>query len=85
MNETRIPMELDIVRSNPTPSRPGDTGSRQLFCDRYSHCLTLAVKKRWRSFSCARCPAYALTDVDALFAPDLSPESPHKSFKWIPK
>lgn len=36
---------------------------RNLFCPHYDECLNEAVKKGWNSFTCVRCPNYALTQV----------------------
>jgi hypothetical protein len=34
---------------------------RNLFCGHYDECLNEAVKRGWNSFTCVRCPNYALT------------------------
>ena len=33
---------------------------RNLFCGHYDDCLDEAVKKGWNSFTCVRCPMYAV-------------------------
>ena len=33
---------------------------RNLDCDRYEKCLNRAVKKKWRSFSCAKCSIFKI-------------------------
>lgn len=39
---------------------------RNVFCACYESCLDLAVKKNWRSWSCAGCPLF---DKDASQKP----------------
>ncbi len=56
-----FPTELQNT-SNPEPS--GKHASvefqRNLFCGHYDDCLDEAVKKGWNSFTCVRCPLYAV-------------------------
>jgi hypothetical protein len=35
---------------------------RNLFCSAYDDCLNEAVKRGWNSFTCVRCPNYALVE-----------------------
>jgi len=37
-------------------SESGD--NRHLDCLRYDKCLDIAYKKKWRSFSCSKCPRF---------------------------
>ena len=48
----------------PSESEVNDRGqplneSRNVFCRSYDSCLDLAVKKNWRSWTCAKCPLIA--------------------------
>jgi hypothetical protein len=38
---------------------------RSLFCDRYDACLDEAVARGWASWTCARCPEFALAAARA--------------------
>ncbi len=38
----------------------GVEGQRNLFCSHYDGCLDEAVKKAWNSWSCTRCPFFAI-------------------------
>jgi len=31
---------------------------RHVNCSRYDKCLNKVIKKRWKSFSCSRCPVF---------------------------
>lgn len=39
---------------------------RRLFCATYDSCLDLAVRARWVSWTCARCPTYREGPSDHL-------------------
>jgi hypothetical protein len=44
----------------------GVEGHRNLFCGHYDNCLDEAVKKGWNSWSCTRCPLFAMQpEIDA--------------------
>lgn len=48
----------------PSESKLNDRGqpveeARNVFCACYESCLDVAVKKNWRSWTCARCPFMA--------------------------
>jgi hypothetical protein len=44
---------------------------RNLFCSAYDECLDEAVKRGWNSFTCVRCPNFAIATV----SPDHSIEA----------
>ncbi len=41
----------------------GVEGHRNLFCAHYDSCLDEAVKKCWNSWTCTRCPLFAMQPV----------------------
>lgn len=43
------------------PTRPGVESHRNLNCNHYDKCLDEAVRRGWQSFTCAKCPLYAVT------------------------
>lgn len=51
-----IPSELTAPIN---PDR-GVEGHRNLFCGFYDNCLDEAVKKAWNSWTCTRCPQFAV-------------------------
>ncbi len=46
---------------------------RNLFCDRYDICLDEAVEKAWTSWTCSRCPLFALVHESASVGPRRAP------------
>lgn len=71
-----------FARLNPLPTKCCDASQRHLFCDYYDSCLTLAVKKRWKSFSCKACRAYKATELDAVFNRNGEDSSPETTAAW---
>lgn len=43
-----------------TGRKAGVENHRNLFCAHYDDCLDEAVKRGWNSFTCVRCPLFAL-------------------------
>jgi len=58
-----FPTELQAT-INPEPSGKHSSVEfqRNLFCGHYDDCLDEAVKKGWNSFTCVRCPLYAVAE-----------------------
>ncbi len=42
------------------PKRMGVESHRNLNCRQYDNCLDEAVHQGWQSFSCSKCPLYAV-------------------------
>lgn len=60
------PFPTDLPQTiNPEagPSKAGVEEHRNLNCHHYDPCLDEAVRQGWQSFTCARCPLYALTSA----------------------
>jgi hypothetical protein len=59
---------------NPTPlaqlirSETTVAGHRNLYCVHYDACLDVAVKLDWDSWSCEKCPLFAVHDAPRQFA-----------------
>lgn len=48
------------------PKRAGVETHRNLNCYHYDNCLDEAVRRGWQSFTCAKCPLYAVTNAPQL-------------------
>lgn len=58
------PFPTDLQQTiNPEagPTRAGVETHRNLNCYHYDNCLNEAVRQGWQSFTCIKCPMYALT------------------------
>ena len=63
------PLPTDLPQTiNPEagPKRAGVETHRNLNCAHYDNCLDEAVKKGWQSFTCAKCPLYAVTTAPQM-------------------
>lgn len=63
------PFPTDLPQTiNPEagPSKAGVEEHRNLNCHHYDPCLDEAVRKGWQSFTCIKCPLYALTAAPEL-------------------
>ena len=58
-----IPTELTTPINLEGSRKMSVEAHRNLFCSHYDECLNEAVKRGWNSFTCVRCPNYALTQV----------------------
>ena len=63
--ELTIPIDLEGSRKLSVEAH------RNLFCSAYDECLDEAVKRGWNSFTCVRCPNFAIATV----SPDHSIEA----------
>ena len=57
----RVKMSFRVVMTElerPLLSLSSVAKHRNLDCDRYDKCLNKAIRKNWRSFSCAKCPIF---------------------------
>lgn len=61
------PSELpSSINPENNSKRQGVESHRKLFCGHYDDCLGHAVLKGWNSWTCTRCPLYALSpEVEA--------------------
>lgn len=56
-----FPTELqNTINPEPSGKHASVEFQRNLFCGHYDDCLDEAVKKGWNSFTCVRCPLYAV-------------------------
>ena len=56
-----FPTELpQSINPEAGPKRAGVETHRNLNCNHYDNCLDEAVRRGWQSFSCMKCPLYAL-------------------------
>ncbi|MDQ3263415.1 MAG: hypothetical protein M3Y59_07115 [Myxococcota bacterium] len=63
------PFPTDLPQTiNPEagPARAGVESHRNLNCRQYDGCLDEAVRNGWQSFTCSKCPLYALTATPQL-------------------
>jgi hypothetical protein len=54
---------LQLIRSEAVVS-----GHRNLYCLHYDACLDVAVKADWDSWTCEKCPLFAVHDAPRDFA-----------------
>ena len=55
------PTELQqSINPEAGPKRLGVEQHRNLNCSHYDNCLDEAVRRGWQSFTCIKCPLYAL-------------------------
>jgi hypothetical protein len=66
-----VPTELTTPINLEGSRKMSVEAHRNLFCSEYDACLNEAVKRGWNSFTCVRCPNYAIPAV----SPDNSIEA----------
>jgi hypothetical protein len=55
------PTELpQSINPEAGPKRLGVEQHRNLNCNHYDNCLDEAVRRGWQSFTCIKCPLYAI-------------------------
>jgi len=60
--------ERHPTRLNALIDDDGVDANRNLSCSDYDACLDEAMRQRWRSWTCARCPAFAAHRAPGLTA-----------------
>jgi hypothetical protein len=62
-----FPTELQsTINPDPSGKHTSVEFQRNLFCNHYDECLDEAVKKGWNSFTCVRCPMFAVAATNTL-------------------